>query len=303
MSKITLRQLQALSAVISAGTVNKAAVNMAISQPALSQLISNMEYVSGLRLFIRENRRLVPTEEAYLLHDFAQEIFTGLSSLDKIAGDIRNRVEGKVVLASTPAVALLFVMRALAPYLRDKPNLEASFLTARPQTIYNWVARRSCDFGVSVGDPGNNSQVDTLHSVQIPLVCVLPLDHRLGELEVITAKDLKNERILLFSSPSPLRNKIEMHFADQNVPVQQQVDASVGDSLCVLASQGLGIGLVNPFAGEEYQRRNEVVTRPFHPVQSFELTICVPHNKPISLIAQDMIAILVETLEKYCVPK
>ena len=60
--KITFRQVDAFRTVVSTGTMTEAAEMLAISQPAVSRLISDLEKEVGFQLFKRLGRVLVPTE-------------------------------------------------------------------------------------------------------------------------------------------------------------------------------------------------------------------------------------------------
>jgi DNA-binding transcriptional LysR family regulator len=59
-----LKGLNAFRAVMEAGTLTDAAMRLEVTQPAVSRLIANLEYETGLTLFRRQRQRLVPTAEA-----------------------------------------------------------------------------------------------------------------------------------------------------------------------------------------------------------------------------------------------
>ena len=79
--KLRFRQLQAFHAIIETGTVTGAADLLAISQPGISNLLSQLENQSPVRLFERRNGRLIPTPEANVLF---QEVDTVVRSLDHV---------------------------------------------------------------------------------------------------------------------------------------------------------------------------------------------------------------------------
>lgn len=299
MPKISYRQLQALSAVIAAGTVNKAAVNMAISQPALSQLISNLEHASGLILFQRERNRLLPTEEAHMLNEYAEEIFSGISAVENISDDIRNRRLGRVVIAAVPSVSGTLLPEILAPYLADRPNVDVSFRTASSRTVVNWISRRHCDLGICEGLPGGHPEIEVLHRIRTPLVCVLPTGDPLSDLATISARDLQGRRLILFSAPSALRGRLEEVLAAQKVDFEKHLDGSIGETICSLVAAGLGVGFANPFTSTEFEAQKKVIVRPFKPDICFETIICAPKGAERSLVAQDFLGLLSARLDKY----
>src|SRR5256885_16706891 len=67
---MNFKQLEAFQAIMLSGSTTGAAERLGLSQPGISRLLAQLEQDLGLRLFIREKGRLVPTQEAEaLLHD------------------------------------------------------------------------------------------------------------------------------------------------------------------------------------------------------------------------------------------
>src|SRR5438067_7541101 len=59
--RLKLRDLHILLAVVQWGSMAKAAAELAISQPAVSKAIADMEYMLGLKLLDRTRRGIEPT--------------------------------------------------------------------------------------------------------------------------------------------------------------------------------------------------------------------------------------------------
>ena len=55
-------------------SLSKAAKNLHISQPALSNYLNHLEQTLGIALFVREKRRLVPTEAGKIYIDIAAKM-------------------------------------------------------------------------------------------------------------------------------------------------------------------------------------------------------------------------------------
>jgi hypothetical protein len=59
--RLRLRDLRVLFEVIQSGTLAKAAVQLRVSQPAVSQVIVDLEHALGVKLFDRSSRGVEPT--------------------------------------------------------------------------------------------------------------------------------------------------------------------------------------------------------------------------------------------------
>nr|HPI99013.1 LysR family transcriptional regulator [Synergistales bacterium] len=71
---ITLFQLFSFCTVVEEGSFRSAAEKMYISQPSVSQHISNLEKYFNVSLFDRQKRKIRVTPEGRLLYDVAREI-------------------------------------------------------------------------------------------------------------------------------------------------------------------------------------------------------------------------------------
>src|SRR3954451_10960894 len=104
-SRLKLRELNILLAVADAGSMAKAAARLAISQPAVSRAIADMEHTLGVTLLDRSPQGVEPTQygQALLTRGTAvfNELLQGLEDIEFLA----NHQAGDLRIGSTAAVA------------------------------------------------------------------------------------------------------------------------------------------------------------------------------------------------------
>jgi DNA-binding transcriptional LysR family regulator len=76
--RIQLRDLYVFFAVVQAGSLAKAAAQLNVSQPAVSQFITNMEHALAVKLFDRNSRGVTPTSYGHVLLKRARAAFDEL---------------------------------------------------------------------------------------------------------------------------------------------------------------------------------------------------------------------------------
>ena len=76
--RLTLRQLEILLAVADTGSMAKAATRLAISQPAISRAIADMEHTLSVPLFERSTQGVEPTQYGRAL------LRRGIAAFDEI---------------------------------------------------------------------------------------------------------------------------------------------------------------------------------------------------------------------------
>ena len=91
--RLKLRDLHILLAVVQRGSMAKAATELAISQPAVSKAIAELEHTVGLRLVDRTRHGIEPTTYGRVLIKRGMTIFDELKQaaqeLDFLADNIR----------------------------------------------------------------------------------------------------------------------------------------------------------------------------------------------------------------------
>ncbi len=95
--RLKLRDLHIFLAVVQRGSMAKAATELAISQPAVSKAIADMEYALGLRLLERSRQGIEPTmygraliKRGYAVFDELQQGVEELAFLtDPTVGKLR----------------------------------------------------------------------------------------------------------------------------------------------------------------------------------------------------------------------
>lgn len=136
----SISQLTAFETVLRTGTTTAAARELQLSQAAVSRLVQTLEAQIGHPLFIRQRKRLVPTEAALT---YGRDIGSALDIIQRSSMRIAaNLGGGSLSLAILPA----FGTRWLAPRL-------GRFLAAHPGITINLATRiRPFDFSAEPFD-------------------------------------------------------------------------------------------------------------------------------------------------------
>ena len=261
---------------------------MHLSQPALSQLISNLELETGLTLFRRERRRLHPTKEAFLLSQHAEDIFSGLRHVERISKDIRNKKIGTLNVASVMMLGREFLPRILSDIIADKPGLAVNIGIKSHDTICDLVAGRSCDVGFGFWHKPH-SGITVLKSYKFPMVCVLPINDPLAEKNQISLSDFEGRTVISLSDGSRTQGNIDRLFAQVDVSVLSRLSVQQTELACEFVARGCGIAIVNPFSATEYALRGKLCAKPLDSPLEIEVSSFVPVGTETSLIAQEFL--------------
>lgn len=99
-----IRQLEALMAVITNGSVTAAAADLGISQPAASRLIADLAKEFDFPLFDKRDGQLVPSQEVRLLVPDIKRVLELMRQISDLSQDITNRKAGHIRIACLPGL-------------------------------------------------------------------------------------------------------------------------------------------------------------------------------------------------------
>ncbi|MFT5259382.1 MAG: DNA-binding transcriptional LysR family regulator [Saprospiraceae bacterium] len=283
---IKFRQIQALHAVIETGTVTKAADKLGISQPGVSNLIASLEHHIGFKLFQRISGRLTPTPEANRLFNSVEGIIEGFENIDRRAAALKNETSGKLILGCLPELSLDYIPVLLSKFLKDKPEVEATFQTRSSMTIQEMVADHYIEVGVAEGPLQHENLAGETFSY--PCYCALPLGHRLADKKSISAKDLDGEPLISLGSYHMTYHRLREVFSASNCVWNDQYQTRTFYAALTMVREGMGVALVDPFTLST-RDTGHVIIKPFKTPIFLDLAVIWAADQPISMLGQSFV--------------
>ncbi|MVA27094.1 LysR substrate-binding domain-containing protein (plasmid) [Agrobacterium vitis] len=286
MADPSLRQLEALLAVVETGTVSKAADLLRVSQPAVSKRIQDLEAETGLQLFERQGRRLVATDQGMRLYEEVDRVLGGVHQLARSVEAIHREVHGRLVLGVLPALGGRFISRILRSFHAQHPKVFVSVEAQSSQFLTEAVLLRRLDVAIvstSVEHPSITAEM--LRSPAA--VAILPPGHRLEEAAQLNPADLIHEPFVAFSSTGIMRRKVDRAFEGQGVTPQVAFEATNAANVGEMVAAGLGVSIVDPLSVEFLDGR--IIRKPFSPIVDQDYTILKPLRARKSAIVADFV--------------
>mgnify|MGYP000405331099 CR=1 FL=1 len=293
---INLRQIEAFRAVMITGSATEAAKMLFVSQPAISRLISDLEYRCNLTLFIRKPNRLEATPEAQAFYREVDRAFIGLEEISRSAAAIANKEQGSLRIVAMPVCVDSFLPALIAQFREAYPNVSIELESSPRIQALDMVRSQRLELGV-VSLTGNEDvglSVQTLCYQQA--VCILPLGHALADKDEIEAKDLAGEAFISLSQGSPFRARFNEIFLREGVQPNLAVETRYQRTVYELVKQGAGVSIVDSLVINENE--TGLLVKPFVPNLSWQYAIVQPHATIPSLIAQAFSDLLIAHFEK-----
>jgi DNA-binding transcriptional LysR family regulator len=278
----SLREIEALRAMVATGKTTQAARDLGTSQPSVSRAIASLEARLGQPLFTRRNGRLAPTAEALAFEARAAVIF---DLLDQLAAP-RAGIDAVTVIrfATPPTLANLFVAPMLARFIASEPGVRVQVEIGTSTDCLAAVAEGSADLGLVDQTPSHDGVRLEIFRRARPHA-LLPRRHRLAGRAELSIGDLVGERMLALSRRFPLRTKLDAAFAAQRAEPLIVAEATTSVFLAEMVRAGLGIAVLNPFP-LELRPDKALVFRPLDLKMSLETAVVVPARGSLAAAAR-----------------
>ena len=284
------RQIEAFRALMTTGSASRAAELLGVTQPAVSRCIAELEREVGFALFDRIRSRLVPTAEGRMFFTEVNAHFLAMARLKAAALRIKDFGPGDIKIASLPALGARLIPKAIATFQRAHPGIGITLQVRSSSTVRDLVASGLYDIGV-VSDEIDCSGLDSQHFADYRVVAVLPPDHPLSKKATITACDLLDTPFLGMDLDDRLARELTQAFNNVGGMPKIAIEAQYSTTICALALEGAGIGLVNPVAAYGYDQLGLHV-KPFEPALHFRKRLIFPPGRPRSQILRNFLRIL-----------
>nr|WP_141914223.1 MULTISPECIES: LysR substrate-binding domain-containing protein [unclassified Herbaspirillum] len=143
-----VRQLRYFVAVVEAGSLSKAALKLAISQPSLSQQIVEMEGDMGLPLLLRSWSGVRPTEAGLSMYRHAKTI---LGQVEQMRAEVRRgeyELSGPVAIGLPTSVATVIAVPLFDRMRSRYPGIELQIIESMSGSLSELLANGRLDMAI-----------------------------------------------------------------------------------------------------------------------------------------------------------
>lgn len=294
-----VNEIETFRALMASGSTRKAASLLGVTQPAVSQSLKRLETEAGFELFQRLRGRLHPTPEAEALMVDVDRMFVGLDTIEHRLRSLRRYGTEQLQLACYPAFGLGFMPRCLHRFMS---SLEAG---ARPQVSLQVLSTKDVRARVVSGqanlglmaDEVSTEGLDATVFARLAGVAVMKKGHALARHRQIRPEQLCEVPFLALNPEDASRRRLEAILGERGLQADVAIHTPYGASICEMALQGLGVGIVNPITAIDYADRGLVIRNLGFEV-AFTCHLVMPAGKVLSGTAKRFLALMRKQLQE-----
>ncbi|MDR3471109.1 MAG: LysR family transcriptional regulator [Devosia sp.] len=242
---IDIRQMEAFSAIMSAGSITAAARLLGRSQPAISRLIQDLEARLGFSLLHRNGPRVSPTRQGLLFGEEAERFLASFRHMQERAFSIGHNEPPPLSVDAIPALAAGLLPLTLARLQQHMPMGQLSLHASSAEQVVQAVLGHRTDLGVT-SLPVEHAGLDLHWIGESGCVAVLSADDPLARHETLSISELGGQCLITMSNPHRLRGRIDRTLAAAGVEPASLMVTNASINAIMAARAGLGIAIVEP---------------------------------------------------------
>nr|WP_313890592.1 LysR substrate-binding domain-containing protein [Aetokthonos hydrillicola] len=222
MNRVTLHQLQVFEAIARSGSFTRAAEELFLTQPTVSQQIKQLTKAIGMPLFELVGKRLYLTDAGKEVLKVCRDISEKLSEMEMTLADLKGLKQGNLRLAVT-TTAKYFVPRLLGPFRQRYPGIKIFLKVTNRRRLIDRLAENLDDLYI-LGQPPAHLDISLCPFLENPLVVIAPHNHPLAKEKNISLQRLGEEPFIMREAGSGTRMAVESFCAKHGVSLNVEME-------------------------------------------------------------------------------
>ncbi|GHH99579.1 LysR family transcriptional regulator [Neobacillus kokaensis] len=253
------QHLEVFVKVVEKENFSKAAEELHMTQPAVSQYIRTLEESVGTRLLERSNKYVRLNKAGEIVYHHAKEIIALYTKMQSLVDDLTNKASGPIAIGASYTFGEYILPHIIANMQDQYPLINPSIRIQNTKEIIELVKKHQLDIGIIEGFYKQDILNSEVVSKDRMVIVAAPRHPLLSTTEEIKISDLEEETWILREEGSGTReaaeNLFQMYdFAPKKIMVfgstqliKESVEAGLGISL--LSSWAIKKELTNGYIG------------------------------------------------------
>ena len=225
------------------GNITKAALELNISQPAISKSIKNLEDQLGGTLFIRTKRGVILTSEGKEFYNYIKKAIEYITSAENKFTDLINLETGCIRIGISTTLTKEFLLPYLEKFHKLYPNIDIMINTNISSELLTKLRNGLIDIVIlNLNNKKYDDDIEIIKCKEINDCFVINKDYlNLNNLN-LSIRDLNDYPLILQTKESNTRKFIDNIAKEHNIILKPNMELASYTLVVTLAKIGFGIG-------------------------------------------------------------
>jgi DNA-binding transcriptional LysR family regulator len=240
---VKLRALEAFCAAVEEGTISGASRRMYLSQPSVSERLSELEREARVPLLKRSRHGVELTEQGNVLYEHSRKALDEVNALERTLSTLRSKRDMHLYVAASSTLGEHMLPEWFREFRNHIPEVVLELFVGNTQEVVGLVSRGVVAFGIIEGREPYGS-LESVPFLDDELVVVVSPDHPWAS-RGVNADDLVQEPFISRERGSGTREVIEKTLSDTGVTLDVQMELGSTSAIKESIEAGLGFSILS----------------------------------------------------------
>jgi LysR family transcriptional regulator, transcriptional activator of the cysJI operon len=286
------QQLHVFVTVVEKGNFSRAAEELHMTQPAVSQYIQNFERLMGTKLLDRSNKFVKLNKAGEIVYHHAKEILGLYTKMHYLVDDLTNKTTGPLLIGASYTFGEYVLPHIIAKMHAKYPQVKPSITIGNTKEIAELALGHQIDIGVVEGHFADKGLLIEPFATDSMLVVVSNSHPLAGREEAISISELQNETWIVRENGSGTREAVEQMFKLHNLSPESKLEFGSTQLIKESVEAGLGISLLSDWAIRKERSMNTLQVlkiKDFSVKRNFSLVLRSPFQTKALSVFLDLL--------------
>lgn len=230
--------------VAKCGSVTKAAGELTISQPAVSQALKQLERTLGVSLFYRAAKGIKLTGEGEMLYSYVEKGYEQMELGVRKVRQMQNMELGEVRIGASDMTLQFYLLPYLEKFHEMYPDIKVVVTNAPTPETLNFLKEGRIDFGIVSTPFTELPDVSVTPVREIEDIFVAGNQFLSYKDRILDFQELEQLPTIFLESNTSSRRYMDAFLTENGANVQPEFELATSDMIVQFANRNLGIGCV-----------------------------------------------------------
>ena len=239
---MNIRKLEIFYKTAKCLNMSQVAKDMYISQPSISQCISEIESEIGTKLFDRIGKKLYLTHEGKIFYEYTRRILNIYEEGINVVRSSKSN-KGKLVIGASTTIGTYIMPPIINRFNKKEKYIEISMIIDNKQNIEELILNNKVDIAFIEGTV-SSKEIILKNIWTDELVFISSINHEWNGKEYLDLEDLKNNKFIIREDGSGTRERFEDFLEDKDIEFDSYIELSNLEAILNYVKLNMGVSCV-----------------------------------------------------------
>ncbi|MEG1509046.1 MAG: LysR family transcriptional regulator [Clostridia bacterium] len=283
--------------VAKSGSITKAAKELYISQPAVSQSIKQLEEQIGGRLFIRTPQGMELTYEGKMIFEYIQQANILIETAEKKFSELKKLAIGEINIGASDTITKHFLLRYVKTFVKNYPQLNLRITNRTSGETINLLKNGKVDIGF-VNLPISDEYLEIAECQKLNDIFVCNKEYFSTVNQPLSPQQICSCPLIMLEKLSNSRKVIDEYFKKLGIELAPCMELGSLDLMVDMVKAGLGVASVPREFVERELDSKELYEIPLaFKMPTRALGLVTLKGMPLNFSAKQFVGLILKTKE------